>query len=54
MAKQVNKKPKVDETKLVTVIGTKESPYMKTEKEYQVTKKLADTLVKNGQATIKK
>ena len=39
---------------IVTVIGTEKSKYMKTGKEYQVSRDLAKTLVKNGQANYKK
>lgn len=47
-------KKKVDERKLVTVYGTKESKYLETGKGYEVSKGHAETLVKKGQASYKK
>lgn len=42
------------ETKMVTVYGTEKSEFMKTGKPYEVTDELSKTLVKKGQATLKK
>ena len=62
MAKKLTSKSviiseKIDTSKLVgivTVIATKKAKHMETGKEYQVSGQMADTLIKNGFAELKK
>lgn len=48
-------KPKIDNTTgLVPVVGSEKSEFLKTGHVYEVSEKLAETLVKKGSATYKK
>lgn len=52
--KNIHGKGNIAEPKMVTVYGTEKSEFMVTGKPYEVSKKLSETLVKNGSATLKK
>ena len=49
-------KKKVDDNdpyEIVIVVGTEKSKYLATGKEYEVTRKHSENLIKNGAATLK-
>ena len=46
-------KPEISSNGLITVYGTEKSEQLKTGESYEVSVKLAETLVKNGHAMLK-